>query len=199
MSETMTKDQPRRLVPRMLERYRKDLAPALAKQFKHSNPMAAARLEKIVVNMGCGEAAHDAKILEAAQRDLGLIAGQRPLVTRAKKAISNFKIREKDPVGCKVTLRRARMYEFLDRLVSISLPRIRDFRGLSPTGFDQGGNYSFGIKDHTIFPEIQIEKVQYPLGMDIAIVTTASTREEAAALLKGFGFPFAATHEGAQT
>jgi large subunit ribosomal protein L5 len=198
MSDPTPKSQPR-LIPRMLERYRKEIAPALAKQFKHANPIAAARLEKIVVNMGCGEAAHDAKVLEAAQRDLGLIAGQRPLVTRAKKAISNFKIREKDPVGCKVTLRRARMYEFLDRLVSVSLPRIRDFRGLSPTGFDQGGNYSFGIKDHTIFPEIQIEKAQYPLGMDIAIVTTASTREEAAALLKGFGFPFAATREETQT
>ena len=179
-------------LPRMLERYRKEIAPALTKQFNHKNPMAAARLEKIVVNVGCGEAAHDAKHLEAVQKDLGLIAGQRPLVTRAKKAISNFKIKEQDPVGCKVTLRRARMYEFLDRLVSVALPRIRDFRGLNPTGFDQGGNYSFGIKEHTIFPEIQADQSPYTIGMDIVLVTTAQTRDEAHALLKGFGFPFAA-------
>ena len=178
-------------VPRLLERYRKELAPELAKQFKHSNAMAAARLEKIVVNVGCGEAAHDAKLLEAVQKDLGLITGQKPLVTRAKKAISNFKLRERDPVGCKVTLRRARMYEFLDRLVSTALPRIRDFRGLNPAGFDEGGNYSFGIKEHTIFPEIQVDQAPYPLGMDIALITTAQSRDEAYALLKGFGMPFA--------
>ena len=187
------------MIPRMLERYRKEIAPALVKQFHHRNVMETARLEKIVLNIGCGEAAHEAKLLEAVQRDLGLIAGQRPLVTRAKKAISNFKIREGDPVGCKVTLRRARMYEFLDRLVSVALPRIRDFRGLSPQGFDQGGNYAFGVTDHTIFPEIQIDKVQYPLGMDIVIVTRAATRDEASALLKGFGFPFAAIREGVET
>ena len=178
--------------PRMLERYRKELAPALAKQFSHHNLMAAARLEKIVLNVGCGEAAHDAKFLEAVQRDLGIIAGQRPLVTRAKKAISNFKIKEEDPVGCKVTLRRARMYEFLDRLVHVALPRIRDFRGLNPRGFDQGGNYSFGLKEHTIFPEVKLEQVQHPFGMDVVVVTSASSRDEAFALLKGFGFPFAA-------
>ena len=179
-------------VPRMLERYRKEIAPALAKQFNHRNPIAAAHLEKIVLNVGCGEAAHDAKLLEAVQRDLGVIAGQRPLVTRAKKAISNFKIKEEDPVGCKVTLRRARMYEFLDRLVHTALPRIRDFRGLSPRGFDQGGNYSFGLKEHTIFPEVQLDQAQHPFGMDVVVVTSAASREEAAALLKGFGFPFAA-------
>jgi len=178
--------------PRMLERYRKDIAPALTKQFGHRNVMATAHLEKIVVNIGCGEAAHDAKVLESAQRDLALITGQRPLVTRAKKAISNFKIREQDPVGCKVTLRRQRMYEFLDRLVSVALPRIRDFRGLSPRGFDEGGNYSFGVKEHTIFPEIQLDRVQHTLGMDITVVTTAATRDEAFALLKAFGFPFTA-------
>jgi len=175
----------------MLERYRKEIARELAKQFKHKNLMAAAHLEKIVLNIGCGDAAHDAKVLEAAQRDLALIAGQRPVVTRAKQAISNFKIREGDPVGCKVTLRRARMYEFLDRLVSVALPRVRDFRGLNPRGFDQGGNFAFGISEHTMFPEIQIDKVQYPLGMDIVVVTSARTREEAHALLKAFGFPFA--------
>jgi large subunit ribosomal protein L5 len=178
--------------PRMMERYRNEIAPALAKQLKRDNLLAVPRLEKIVVNVGCGEAAHDAKVLEAAQRDLGLIAGQRPLVTRAKKAISNFKIKERDPVGCKVTLRRRRMYEFLDRLVSVALPRIRDFRGLSPKSFDEGGSYSFGLKEHTIFPEIQLDKVTFPLGMDIVLVTTARNREEALSLLKGFGFPFAA-------
>ena len=177
--------------PRFLERYRKEIVPSLAKQFNHQNLMAVARLEKIVVNIGCGEAAHDAKILEAAQKDLGLISGQRPLVTRAKKAISNFKIKEHDPVGCKVTLRRARMYEFLDRLVSVALPRIRDFRGLNPKGFDQGGNYSFGIKEHTIFPELHLDQAPYTLGMDIVLVTNAKTRDEAFALLKGFGMPFA--------
>jgi len=178
--------------PRMLERYRKEIAPALAKQFQHNNMLAVARLQKIVLNIGCGEAAHDAKILEAVQKDLALISGQRPLVTRAKKAISNFKIRENDPVGCKVTLRRARMYEFLDRLVSIALPRIRDFRGLSPRGFDAAGNYSFGLKEYTMFPEIRVEQTQVPLGMDITLVMQAATRDEAIALLKNFGFPFAA-------
>ena len=191
-AQTPAKGLDNHRAPRLLERYRKEIAPGLAKQFHHKNSLAAAHMEKIVLNVGCGEAAHDAKILEAVQRDLGLIAGQRPLVTRAKKAISNFKIREHDPVGCKVTLRGTRMYEFLDRLVNAALPRIRDFRGLSPRGFDQGGNYSFGLKEHTIFPEINIDEVQFPMGMDIVVITSADTREEALALLKGFGFPFAA-------
>ena len=177
--------------PRMQQRYQREIAPALTKQFGHKNVMAVARLIKIVLNIGCGEAAHDAKVLEQAQRDLGLIAGQRPVVTRAKKAISNFKIKENDPVGCKVTLRRARMYEFLDRLISTALPRIRDFRGFSPKGFDEHGNYSFGLQEHAIFPEIALDQTPIPLGMDITFVTTAGTREEAAAMLKGFGFPFA--------
>ena len=184
-----------RRVPRLLEQYRKDVVPQLMKDFQHKNPMAAARLTKIVVNVGCGEAAHDAKILEAVQRDLGLITGQRPLVTRAKKAISNFKIREHDPVGCKVTLRRDRMYEFLDRLVNIALPRIRDFRGLHTRSMDEGGNYSFGLQEHTIFPEIQFDQVTFPMGMDIVICTTANTQEETLALLKGFGFPFITKQE----
>ena len=178
-------------MPRLMERYRKDIAPALATQLHRTNLLSLPRLEKVVVNVGCGEAAHDAKVLEAVQRDLGLITGQRPVVTRAKKAISNFKIREQDPVGCKVTLRRARMYEFVDRLVNVALPRIRDFRGLSPKGFDQGGNYTFGIKEHTIFPEVRVDQVQFPMGMDIVIVTSAGAPEEAMALLKSFGFPFA--------
>ena len=178
--------------PRMFERYRKEIAPDLAKRFGHKNPIAAAHLIKIVLNVGCGEAAHDAKFLEVVQKDLGLISGQKPLVTRTKKAISNFKVRENDPVGCKVTLRRARMYEFLDRMVSTALPRIRDFRGLSLNGFDEGGNYSFGIKEHTIFPEIRVEEAPQTFGMDVTLVTTAKTRDEAQALLKSFGFPFAA-------
>jgi large subunit ribosomal protein L5 len=182
--------------PRLLERYRKDLVPALAKQLKRTNLMAVPRLEKIVVNVGCGEAAHDAKVLEAVQQDLATITGQRPLITRAKQAISNFKIKEGDPVGCKVTLRRARMYEFFDRLVNIALPRIRDFRGLSPSGVDQRGNFSFGIREHTIFPEIQIDQVRFPMGMDITIVTSAETREEGLALLKGFGIPFGKSSHG---
>ena len=176
--------------PRLHELYRKELGPALGKRFNHKNILATARLEKIIVNIGCGEAAHDAKHLESVQKDLGLITGQRPLITRAKKAISNFKIREQDPVGCKVTLRRARMYEFLDRLVSTALPRIRDFRGLSLNGFDQAGNYSFGIKEHTIFPEIMTEHSQYPTGMDVTMVMRSPSREEAMELLKGFGMPF---------
>ena len=177
--------------PSMQERYRRDIAPGLVKQFGYKNLMAVPRLEKVVLNMGCGEAAHDAKVLEAVQIELGLIAGQRPVVTRAKKAISNFKIRENDAVGCKVTLRRARMYEFLEKLVNVALPRIRDFRGLSPQGFDEGGNYSFGLQEQTIFQEVVLDKVQHALGMDITLVTSAVTREEAFALLKGFGFPFA--------
>jgi large subunit ribosomal protein L5 len=178
-------------VPRLMERYRKEIAPVLAKQFQRTNILSLPRLEKVVVNVGCGEAAHDAKILDAVQRDLALITGQRPVVTRAKKAISNFKIREQDPVGCKVTLRRARMYEFVDRLVNVALPRIRDFRGLNPKGFDQGGNYTFGLKEHTIFPEVKVDQVQFSMGMDIVIVTSGGTPEEALALLKAFGFPFA--------
>ena len=178
--------------PRMLERYRGEIAPALAKQFGHKNAMAVAYLEKIVLNIGCGEAAHEAKVLEAAQKDLALITGQRPLITRAKKAISNFRIREQDPIGCKVTLRRARMYEFLDRLLHVALPRIRDFRGLSLRGFDQQGNYSFGLQEYTIFPEIPVDQVPYQLGMDITLVTRSATRAEAEALLRAFKFPFAA-------
>ena len=178
-------------LPSMQEWYRRAIAPGLIKQFSYKNLMAVPRLEKVVLNMGCGEAAHDAKVLEAAQAELGLIAGQRPVVTRAKKAISNFKIRENDAVGCKVTLRRRRMYEFLEKLVNVALPRIRDFRGLSPQGFDEGGNYSFGLQEQTIFPEVLLDKVQHALGMDITLVTSATTREEAFALLKGFGFPFA--------
>jgi large subunit ribosomal protein L5 len=160
------------------------------KRFGYTNRLAVPRLKKIVLNVGCGEGAHDAKALEEAQRDMALICGQKPAVTRAKKAVSNFKIKEGDPVGCKVTLRRHRMYEFLDRLVSVALPRIRDFRGLSANGFDHAGNYSFGIREQSIFPEVRLDDVRYNLGMDVVMVISANTREEAKTLLDGFGMPF---------
>ena len=177
-------------VPRLAQLYTKDIVPALQKRFGRSNRLAVARLVKIVVNVGCGEAAHEAKVLEEAQRDLGLITGQRPLITRAKKAVSNFKIKEGDPVGCKTTLRRGRMYEFLERLIVMVLPRVRDFRGLSLTGFDRSGNYSFGLPDKTIFPELRLDDVHYPLGMDVTLVTTARAADEARALLEAYGLPF---------
>ncbi len=175
---------------RFAERYDKEIAPAFLKTAKVKNRYTVPKLVKIVLNIGCGEAAHDAKILEEAQRAVGWITGQKPVITRAKKAISNFKIQENDPVGCKVTLRKQRMYEFLDRLVSVVLPRIRDFRGLSRKGFDQQGNYSFGLNDLTIFPELRLDDVRYALGMDISIVTTAGNLDDARTLLSGFGFPF---------
>jgi len=177
-------------VPRLAQLYAKEIVPALQKRFGRPNPLAIARLIKTVVNVGCGEAAHEAKVLEEAQRDLGLITGQRPLITRAKKAVSNFKIKEGDPVGCKTTLRRGRMYEFLERLIVMVLPRVRDFRGLSLGGFDRSGNYSFGLPDKTIFPELRLDEVHYTLGMDITLVTTARRAEEAQALLEAFGLPF---------
>jgi len=177
-------------LPRFRDRYQREIVPELMKRFGITNPMAAPKLVKIVLNMGCGEAAHDAKVLEQAQRDLALITGQKPMVTRAKKAVSNFKIKEGDAVGCKVTLRRARMYEFFERFVTVALPRIRDFRGLKPSGFDEQGNYSCGIKDQSIFPELDADKSQYTLGMDVAFVTTATSPEIARAMLEKFGIPF---------
>lgn len=179
-----------RNTPRLAQRYLQEIAPALAKRFGHANHFSVARLSKIVLNVGCGEASHEAKVLEQVQRDLELIAGQRPMVTRARQAISNFKIKEGDPVGCKVTLRRARMYEFLDRLISVSLPRIRDFRGFNPRSFDQQGNFNFGLQEQTIFPEVNSDRMQFPLGMDIVIAIKTRNPEEARALLEGFGFPF---------
>ncbi len=180
----------KRELPTLLRKYQDEIAPALMKRFGITNRMAAPKLMKIVVNMGCGEAAHDAKILEQAQRDLATITGQRALVTRAKQAVSNFKIKEGDAVGVKVTLRRDRMYEFLERFISASLPRIRDFRGLSARGFDQQGNYSCGIRDHSIFAELHLDEVRNTLGMDIAFVTTGTSAEHSRALLEAFGIPF---------
>ena len=152
--------------------------------------MQVPRLEKVVLNMGVGDAVSDSKKVKAAAADLGLIAGQRPVITKARKSIAGFKLREGMPVGAKVTLRKDRMYEFLDRLVNIALPRVRDFRGLSPKSFDGRGNYSMGLKEHIVFPEIDYDKVEDVLGMDIIVCTTAQTDDEARALLKGLNFPF---------
>ena len=176
--------------PRLLERYRKEMVPELAAKFNYKNRLQTPRLEKIVINVGLGEATQDIKLLEAAQGELALITGQKPVVTKAKKAIANFKIRRNSAIGCKVTLRRAMMYEFLDRLISIAIPRIRDFRGLSPDSFDKSGNYSFGLNEQLIFPEVDLDKVMKIHGMDITVVTNARTKEEAYELLKSFGMPF---------
>ncbi len=179
--------------PRLLERYQREIAPGLTSQFGYTNMYQVPRLKKIVVNMGAGEAAHDAKVLEEAQNHLTLITGQKPVVTRAKKAISNFHIKEGDAVGLKVTLRGHRMYEFLDRLVNVALPRIRDFRGISPRGVDRGGNYTLGLAEQNIFPEVDADKIVKILGMDITIVTTAKRQDETLALLRAVGMPFSAS------
>jgi large subunit ribosomal protein L5 len=176
---------------RLQEHYEKVVRPALIKEFGYTNPMQCPRLEKIVVNMGVGEAVQDGKKVDAAVGDLTLITGQKPVVTRAKKSIATFKLRENMPIGCKVTLRRQRMFEFLDRLVNIALPRVRDFRGVSPKSFDGRGNYALGLKEQLVFPEVDYDKIDQVRGMDIVIVTTARTDAEAKALLRGFDMPFA--------
>jgi Ribosomal protein L5 len=176
--------------PRMLEMYKKDLAPALMKRFNYKSVMQVPRLEKISVNMGVGAATQDAKLLETAAKELELITGQKPAITKAKKAISNFKLRQGVPIGARVTLRGRQMYEFLDRLVSIAMPQIRDFRGVPDRSFDGRGNYTLGIKEQIIFREIDADKVTKITGMDITFVTTAKTDLEAMELLKGFGMPF---------
>jgi len=178
------------MVPRLLERYRKTIVSEMMIRFNLKNKMQVARLDKIVINMGIGKAHEDIKILEAAMEDLGKIAGQKPVITRAKKAVANFKIRKDNPVGCKVTLRKVMMYEFLDRLVNVALPRIRDFRGVSADAFDQRGNYALGITEQSIFPEIDIDKIKNVQGMDIIIVTTTNDKEQAKELLRLFGMPF---------
>jgi large subunit ribosomal protein L5 len=175
---------------RLKARYKAEIAPALHKQFGYSNVMQIPTLKKVVVNMGVGEAARDSKLIEGAIRDLTTITGQKPLVTRAKKSIAQFKLREGQPIGAHVTLRNDRMWEFMDRLLSISLPRIRDFRGLSPKQFDGNGNYTFGLTEQVVFPEIEQDKVDRPRGMDITIVTSATNDEEGRTLLKMLGFPF---------
>lgn len=179
------------IVPRLQQRYRQEIVPEMKGRMNYKNSMQVPRLEKIVINIGLGEATQDIKLLESAQSELAMITGQRPVVTKAKKAIANFKIRRGSSIGCKVTLRRARMYEFLDRLISVAIPRIRDFRGLPADSFDKGGNYSFGLNEQLIFPEIDVDKVMKVHGMDITIVTSAKNRGEAYELLKLFGMPFA--------
>src|SRR5213080_2137925 len=181
---------PTKTIPRLKERYRADIMPALREQFKYGNPMQVPGLVKIVVNMGVGEAARDAKLIDGALRDLTAITGQKPQVRRAKRSIAQFKLREGMPIGAKVTLRGDRMWEFLDRLVTLSLPRIRDFRGLSPKQFDGNGNYTFGLNEQSMFHEIDVDKVDRTRGMDITVVTTASNDDEGRALLRALGFPF---------
>ena len=179
-----------RELPRMLAHYRETIAPALQSEFGYENVMQIPRLTKIVVNMGVGEATRDAKLMDGAVRDLTAITGQKPAVVRARKSIAQFKLREGMPIGAKVTLRGDRMWEFLDRLVTIALPRIRDFRGLSPKQFDGNGNYTFGLNEQSMFHEIDIDKVDRTRGMDITVVTTATNDDEGRALLRALGFPF---------
>ena len=176
--------------PRLKTKYTEEVRPALLKEFQHRNVMEVGRVVKVVVNMGVGEAAHDSKMIEGAVRDLAAITGQKPQVTRARKSIAQFKLREGMPIGAHSTLRGDRMWEFLDRLVSISLPRIRDFRGLSPKQFDGNGNYTFGLTEQAVFHEIDQDQIDRVRGMDITVVTTAKTDEEARSLLKQLGFPF---------
>ncbi len=175
---------------RLQERYETVLRPALMQEFGYKNPMQVPRLEKIVVNMGVGEAVQDAKKIDAAVNDLTAITGQRPIVTRAKRSIATFKLRKDMPIGCKVTLRSQRMYEFLDRLITVALPRVRDFRGIPGKSFDGRGNFALGLKEQIVFPEIDYDRVDAVRGLDVVVVTTARTDAEAKALLKGFDMPF---------
>jgi large subunit ribosomal protein L5 len=175
---------------RLREHYEKTVKPNLMKEFGYENPFQAPRLEKIVINMGVGEAVQDGKRVDAAVQELSLITGQKPVVTRAKKSIATFKLRQGMPIGAKVTLRKERMYEFLDRLITVALPRVRDFRGVPANSFDGRGNYSLGLKEQIVFPEIDYDRVDQVRGMDVVIVTTARTDDEARALLRGFDMPF---------
>jgi large subunit ribosomal protein L5 len=177
-------------VPRLRTEYDNTIKAALREQFNYKNVMELPRLDKIVLNMGVGEAVNDTKKVKSAADQLELIAGQKPVITHARKSIAGFKVREHMPLGVKVTLRKTRMYEFLDRLVTIALPRVRDFRGLNPNAFDGNGNYAFGLKEHIVFPEINYDQIDQVWGMDIVIATTAKNDDEARALLKAFNFPF---------
>lgn len=179
-------------MPRLRTHYDEVVRPKLIEEFGYKNPMQVPRIDKVVVNMGVGEAVGDQKRAQTAANDLGLIAGQKPVVTRARKSIATFKLRDGMAIGTKVTLRKARMYEFLDRLINIALPRVRDFRGLNPKSFDGRGNYALGVKEHIIFPEIDYDKVDQIMGMDVIVCTTAQNDDEARALLKAFNFPFRA-------
>lgn len=175
---------------RLKEFYKTEVVPLLSKRFSYKNVLQVPRLEKISINVGVGAATQDPKLLETVAKEIESIVGQKPVITKAKKSVSNFKLREGMKIGCKVTLRKARMYEFLDRLINISIPRIRDFRGVSDKSFDGRGNYTLGIKEHIIFPEINIDNVSKLFGMDVTFVTTADTDEEALELLRAFGMPF---------
>lgn len=175
---------------RLKEMYLNEIVPAMTKKFGYKNVMEVPKIEKVVINMGVGEAKDNAKLLESAAKDLEIISGQKPVITKAKKSIANFKLREGMSIGCKVTLRGERMYEFVDRLINLALPRVRDFRGVNPNAFDGRGNYALGIREQLIFPEIDFDKVDKVRGMDIIFVTTAKTDEEARELLTQFGMPF---------
>jgi len=181
------------MATRLKQVYDKDIKPALVERFGYANTMAVPRIEKIVLNMGVGDAVADGKKVNAAAEDLTLIAGQKAVITQSKKSIANFKLRENMGIGCKVTLRRERMYEFLDRLITIALPRVRDFRGVSGRSFDGRGNYAMGIKEHIVFPEIDYDKAETIRGLDVIIVTSADSDDEARELLRGSGMPFAAS------
>jgi len=183
---------------RMRGIYESQIIKAMTEKFGYTNALQVPRLEKIVINMGVGEATQDKKKVEIAASEMELIAGQKPVITRAKKSIAQFKLREGMPIGCKVTLRRERMYEFLDRLITIALPRVRDFRGLNPKSFDGRGNYAMGLKEQLVFPEISYDKIEKVRGMDIIVTTTAKTDEEARELLRLFGFPFPQDQEQKQ-
>jgi len=176
--------------PRLKQHYRETVRPGLVETFGYKNPMQVPRVDKVVLNMGVGEAVADSKKVQSALADLAMIAGQKPAMTRSRKSIATFKLREGMPIGGKVTLRQNRMYEFIDRLVTVALPRVRDFRGLNPKSFDGRGNYAMGIKEHIIFPEINYDEVDQIWGMDVIVCTTAHSDEEARALLKAFNFPF---------
>ncbi len=180
------------MAPRLRERFKSEVVPLLKKEFGYSNAMAVPRLRKIVVNMGLGEAIQNAKLLDGATRDLAEITGQKPVITRARKSVANFKLRKNMPIGAMVTLRGDRMYEFFDRLVNVALPRVRDFRGLSPRAFDGRGSYTLGLRDQVVFPEVDYSKVEKLKGMNISIVTDARTDAEALALLRHLGMPFRA-------
>jgi large subunit ribosomal protein L5 len=175
---------------RLQEIYKQEIVPRLMEKFKYQNVMEAPKVDRVVINIGVGEAIQNSKALDGAVNDLSTISGQKPVITRAKKSIAGFKLREGMPIGCKVTLRGERMYEFLDRLINLSLPRVRDFRGVSPQAFDGRGNYSLGIKEKTIFPEIDYDKIDKIRGLEVVIVTTAKTDEEGRELLRGLGMPF---------
>ncbi len=178
---------------RLSEKYKQEIVPQMMKRFNYTNVMQVPRLDKIVINMGLGEAIQNVKVLESAEKELGAITGQKPVITKARKAIANFKLRQGMPIGCKVTLRRERMYDFFDRLVNLALPRIRDFKGVSAKAFDGRGNYALGVREQIIFPEIDYDKIDKIKGMNIVITTTARSDEEAKALLEFMGMPFVRT------